>query len=138
VVHHGDAVVSGALVAVAGAATKPVYTFNLVNGSFFSPTGYIPGFGSTMSVGPDTYRGVTIGNLESRSDRDFQVQLDEELGQTFFAGVVVEDGTGTRRVYLSEDATFSAGGSTIWYWGDGSDRAYETTDSGETRSVTFF
>lgn len=129
---------SGVVSAVVGTVSKPVYTFNVVNGSFFSPTGYIPALGSELSVGPTTYGGVDIVDLVSRSDRDFMVQLDATLAQTFFAGVVVEAGDGTRRVYLSSAATFSAGANTVWYWGDGSNRAYETTDSGETRSVTIF
>jgi hypothetical protein len=69
---------------------------------------------------------------------DLFIWLNGAVAQDFFKGVLIEDGGGSLRTYLSADAVYTGGAAPTWTWGTGSNRTWNTTDSGEVRTVSFF
>jgi hypothetical protein len=117
-------------------------TYRVTIGVSFSIAGY-SNISSGMAFGSiepstGTFRGISIHRIDSVSNADFFVWLDGAAPQDYFKGVIVEDGGGVLRTYLSADAGYTGGAEPAWTWGTGSNRTWNTTDSGEVKSVSFF
>jgi hypothetical protein len=71
------------------------------------------------------------GNTVGGSSYDFFIKLDDTTAvtQSLFAGVVIEDRTGTLRFYDTASATFSQppGVEPQWTWGTGSNHLWNST-----------
>lgn len=94
-------------------------------------------FGS-IQPSTGTFRGISVQRIAVSSGDDLFIWFNGAAAQSYFKGVTVEDGNGVLRTYLSADAAYIGGAEPIWTWGTGSNRTWNTTDSGEVRSVSFF
>jgi hypothetical protein len=130
--------VLGVLVA-AGSVTRHVVTVGL--GGSFSLAGFSrPSQLNFGSIDENETNGVEIVSIYSRSSSDLQVWLSGEHSQNRFHSITLEDGTGALRTFNTADADDFQNQSdvfSVWFWGDGSDVVWETTDDTEQHEVSF-
>lgn len=105
-------------------------------------SGGVYGFdrGDYGSLSPSTLRGALVDLLYANPGaQDLLIELSGSFQQSFFTHVNVEDGTGTKRIYLSSAATFSVIGGTRsqWRWGTGSSPVWNSGDETEVHPVVF-
>lgn len=128
---------SGALAAMLGGGSPDIVVVTL--GASSPSAGFSTGlYGSLTPAGPFA---VSIDQIKSNDGADFSLLLFGGANpQALFRYLLVSKGDGTFRQYTSASATYSTPGGirTSWLWGDGSSRVWETTDSGEVHSVSFF
>jgi hypothetical protein len=126
---------TGVLNALVGTASIERRTVTL--GVTGSTVGYDVTIGSINST---TLRTVTIVTLRSGTTYDVWIDLEGTTSQSYFKRIRIQDGSGTLQTLESSAATFSnpTGTQSRWVWGDGSPRFWDTTDSGETKTVQFF
>jgi hypothetical protein len=92
------------------------------------------------SIDDNSTRGVEIVNIFSRNTSDLQVWLAGEYTQSHFHSITIEDGTGALRTYVTADADDFQNQSdvfTVWFWGDGADKVWATTDAAEEHEAVF-
>jgi hypothetical protein len=95
--------------------------------------------GSIGSISSTTLRTVTIVTLRSANTYDIWLDLEGTTSQAYIKRIRIQDGAGAVQTLESSAATFSnpTGTQSRWIWGDGSPRFWDTTDSGETKTVEF-
>jgi hypothetical protein len=103
-------------------------------------TGSTVGYDVTIgSINSTTLRTVTIVTLRSGTTYDIWLDLEGTTSQSYLKRIRIQDGAGTLQTLESSAATFETptGTQGRWVWGDGSPRFWNTTDSGEVKTVEF-
>lgn len=116
-------------------------SFTIVLGTGSGLTGYTNLSGGIGTIAPnDVLQGLTIDRLSSLNTapaEDIDLNMSGSgTSQMLFNTMIIQDGSGAFRTYQAADATFDSA-TNRWRWGDGSNRVWLSTDSGETKRVTF-
>jgi hypothetical protein len=115
-------------------------TYRVTIGVSSNIAGYSTVLSTFGSIQPASgkLKGISFHRIAVSSLDDLFIWLNGAAAQNYFKGVTIEDGDGVLRTYLSADATYAGGAEPSWTWGTGSNRTWNTTDSGEVKSVSFF
>lgn len=109
-------------------------------GVFAALAGYFPA-GLVGSISNNRVNGVELLQAcypGSGPSVDFRIQLEGSRAQDFFSKVIVEDGTGAIREYLTASAASYSdiGTVTTWQWGNDTSPVWTSSDSGELHRLT--